>query len=198
MSKPKSLDIAKFLKIAGMLNSPAEQERATAAKITTELLSASGFTWEQILQAGANRLAIPQKNHPAQPAPSAVPQEVNDFFSNLFKATAKTQPGRTAEANQPEARKHKEYFGGSRIPPQFEGEFEILDERATRQGTAMLVITVLSEKAHYGPVIVFDSDIIKTIKSPSSVRTRFICWIRHSQRAQYPDPVLYKISPAQA
>jgi hypothetical protein len=86
MSKPKSLDIAKFLKIAGMLSSPTEQERATAAKITTELLSASGFTWEQILQAGANRLAIPQKNHPGQPAPSAVPQEVNDFFSNLFKS----------------------------------------------------------------------------------------------------------------
>lgn len=48
--RPVALDLARFTKLCGMLGSPNEGERASAALKASEMLKAADLTWEDVFK----------------------------------------------------------------------------------------------------------------------------------------------------
>jgi hypothetical protein len=75
-------------------------------------------------------------------------------------------------------------LSGRDIPSQFEGDIEILEERTSRKGIAMLLIAVLNNEADYGPIFLFNPDIINLTKKNGW--DRFACQVVHNTAHRNP------------
>ena len=162
-TKTEKLNIEIFIKIAQMLASPNEQERATAALKATNLLKKADLTWESLLRTGTDRLY------------SRTPDPTASLFSEIFSAFGthrepppvkfyqpKKNPIPEQRIEEPEIK--QQFLSGSQIPKRIEGSVTISDERRTKTKTEMLVVTVENKRFCYGPFVVFDPQLIKLIK----------------------------------
>lgn len=75
MAPLKGSDLSVFVKIAGLLSSDFEGERAAAAKKATEFLKARGLTWAEVLQPPPA----------AARAPEPPPYQPSDFMSEAIR-----------------------------------------------------------------------------------------------------------------
>ncbi|MBY0561462.1 hypothetical protein [Hyphomicrobium sp.] len=100
-------DLQRFEKLCGMLASPAEGERATAALMASEMLKSAGLTWSDIVSHTETFVALVQPVKRATETfenPYSKPQKAsNTFWENGRKAPPKSRSraGRSFEQSRP-------------------------------------------------------------------------------------------------
>lgn len=151
-----------------MLTRESDGEALTALRQVTRMLDERGMDWVKVAEMITGRalgdvmaLGGSQTSAPKPDMASAFA----DIFSGssfAFKPAPAPQP---APQPAPAPKPRKRMIEGAFIPPFVTGSVIVQDERSWRGGP-MVIITILDEIGNdeYGPITVFDQDIIKTIR----------------------------------
>lgn len=84
----------KLAKICGMLASPNDQERATAAKLATEMLKKHGLTWDDVIRQAVKQTKTPEPDMSVlnpDPWVNAAASETANYWSQRMREEVRRQ-----------------------------------------------------------------------------------------------------------
>lgn len=165
---PTSLPLERFLKTAAMLGSPNEQERATAAKQATSMLTAAGLDWNEVLRRGLAEVIPPSPGDRNREGGNDIFGSVfNDFFSRARAPRPAPQAAPKNPPHQPNARAGSKIIQGEDIPYTISGTVTVTEKRLYAEGKFLLVVGIFNKNRgeQYNPVVAFDPATISALEA---------------------------------